>query len=177
LSTATSAEAFQQQVFAVGFVREKHSMFESISGGGAAGVFPCPQCAETIDASAGFCRFCGAAVDAGAAAEAAEQMGRVNQACSDASFLKIMAIGAPVAFGVGLIPFVSMLGVLSLTFLCFAVPAMTIRWWVKFSGIQSNESDFRRARGIVIGISAVSAILVIVGVFELYGLFVFTFGH
>jgi hypothetical protein len=152
-------------------------MFESISGSGAARIFSCPKCKETIDASAEFCRFCGAPVDAGAAEEAAELLARVNQACSDAGFLKIMAIGVPVAFVVSLLPFVSLLGALSLTFLCFAVPGMAVRWWVKFSGIQSNESDFRRARGIVIGISVVSLILVIVGVIELIGLFVLTFGH
>ncbi|MGA9070352.1 MAG: zinc ribbon domain-containing protein [Terracidiphilus sp.] len=152
-------------------------MFESISGSGAARIFSCPKCKETIDTSAEFCRFCGAPIDVGAAEVAAELMAHVNQACSDAGFLKIMAIGVPVAFVVSLIPFVSLLGALALTFLCFGVPAMVIRWWVKFSSIQSNDSDFRRARGIVIGISVVSVFLFIVGVFQLIGLFVLTFGH
>jgi hypothetical protein len=123
------------------------------------------------------CRFCSAAIDAGAAEAAADAMAILNRACSDASYLKAMAIGVPVAFIVSLLPFVSLLGALSLTFLCFAVPVMSIRWWVKFNDIQSNESDFRRARGIVIGISIVSVILVIVGVIQLIGLFVLTFGH
>ncbi len=152
-------------------------MFESISGNDGARIFPCPKCKETIDTSAEFCRFCGAPVDAGAAEEAAELMTRVNQACSDASFLKIMAIGVPIAFVAGLLPFVSLLGALALTFLCFAVPGMSLRWWIKFKGIQSNEPDFRRARGIVLGISVVSILLVIGGVIELIGLFVITFGH
>lgn len=152
-------------------------MFESISSSGAARVFPCPNCKETIDTSAEFCRFCGAPVDAGAAEKDAEILALVNQACSDAGYLKIMAIGVPIAFVVGLLPFVSLLGALALTFLCFAVPGMCIRWWIKFKGIQSDESDFRRARGIVIGISVVSVILVIVGVIQLIGLFVMTFGH
>jgi hypothetical protein len=140
-------------------------------------VFQCPVCKETIDTSAQKCRFCSATIDVGAAEAAAEAMARINQACSDASYLKVMAIGVPVAFVVGLLPFVSLLGALSLTFLCFAVPVMSIRWWVNFNGIQSNESDFRRARGIVIGISVVSIIFVIVGLIQLAGLFVLTFGH
>jgi hypothetical protein len=80
-------------------------------------------------------------------------MARVNQACSDASFLRTMAIGILVFFGLIFLPFVGFLGMLGYYFLMFAVPFMTIRWWVKFRGIDSEESDFRRARGTVLAIS------------------------
>ena len=54
------------------------------------GVFPCPNCQETINTSMQVCSFCSAPIDPAAAAASAEAFARVNQACSDASYLKIM---------------------------------------------------------------------------------------
>ncbi len=152
-------------------------MFESISGSDAARIFTCPNCKETIDTLAGFCRFCGAPVDAGAAEEAAEQMALVNQACSDASFLKIMAIGVPLSFVISFLPIVSMLGAWSLIFFCFAVPAMTARWWIKFSRLPSDDTEFRRARKTANLLSVLSAILFFAGFCLLFGMFVTLFKH
>jgi hypothetical protein len=57
-----------------------------------AGIFECPVCKQTIDASSTKCRFCSAAIDPAAAEAAAEKMAKVNQAFSDASFLRTMAL-------------------------------------------------------------------------------------
>ncbi len=140
-------------------------------------VFQCPKCKETIDTSESECRFCHAAIDADVAEEAAEVMAKVNQACSDASFLKVMAVAVVVSFAFSFVPFVSFLGLWALIFLLFAVPVMLVRWWVKFSSLQTNESDFSRARGIVIGISVPGLFFPFIGLFLLFGMLVRSFGH
>jgi len=139
-------------------------------------VFQCPKCKETIDTSEPECRFCHAPIDEGAAEAAAEVMAKVNQACSDASYLKVMAIAVLVTFVLSFVPFVSFLGTCALIFLLFAVPIMLVRWWVKFGSLQTSEQDFSRARGIVIGISIPGALLPFIGLFLLFGMFVSLFG-
>jgi len=126
-------------------------------------VFQCPNCNETIDASAQQCRFCSAPVDARAAQAAADVMVKVNQACSDASYLKTAGGAILVAFVFRFVPIVSGLGSLAFLVLLVAVPAMAIRWWIKFSGIVTDETDFHRARRTVAAIGIpVSLVLVIV---------------
>jgi hypothetical protein len=119
-----------------------------------AGIFECPVCKQTIDASSTQCRFCSAAIDPVEAEAAAEKMARVNQACSDASFLRTMAISILAFFVIMFIPFMALLGLCGYYFLMFAVPIMTIRWWVKFHSIRTDDRDFKRARVTVIVISA-----------------------
>jgi hypothetical protein len=151
-------------------------MFESMGITASARVFPCPECKETIDTSAKFCRFCGTPVDAGAAEEAAEAMAKVNQACSDASYLTVMAIAIPISIALSLAPIVGFLGYWSLIFLLFAVPAMAVRWWIKFGQIQSIDPDFCRARQTIVVISIPGVILPFIGLFLLYGM-LSTLGH
>ena len=64
-----------------------------------------------------------------------------------------MAISILVFFGVTFIPFVGLLGICGYYFLMFAVPIMTIRWWIKFHAIRSDDRDFKRARTTVIVVS------------------------
>ncbi len=122
------------------------------------GIFECPVCKQTIDASAAQCRFCSSPVDPVVAQVAAERMARINQACSDASFLRTAAISVLVFIGVMFIPFMGLLGIVGYYFLLVAVPFLAIRWWVRFGRIQADDSDFRRARVTVIVISALIVI-------------------
>jgi hypothetical protein len=115
-----------------------------------AGIFECPVCKQTIDSSSTKCRFCSATIDPAAAEIAAEKMAKVNQACSDASFLRTMAIAILGFLGLMFLPILNMLGSLGYDFLVFAVPFMTIRWWVKFGAIHVDDRDFKRAKGTVI---------------------------
>lgn len=119
-----------------------------------AGIFECPVCKQTIDASSTKCRFCSAVIDPAVAEAATEKMALVNQACSDASFLRTMAIAFLVFIGLMFFPFMGLLGVAGYYFLMFAVPIMTIRWWFKFHAIRVDDRDFKRARTTVIVISA-----------------------
>jgi len=128
----------------------------------------CPSCNETIDASSQQCRFCLAPIDPVAAQAAADVMSKVNQACSDASFVKTAAGAILVAFVLRFVPLVSGLGNLAFFVLLIAVPAMAIRWWVKFSGIKTDEADFRRAKKTVaaVGIPITIVLLAVLILFS-----------
>ncbi len=116
-------------------------------------VFECPQCKETIDAAEKQCRFCGAAIDAEAAEKAAAVMARVNQACSDASYLRVAAVATLVFLGLMFLPFFSWYGTWGFYILVVAVPVMAMRWWARFFRIETDDHDFIRARRTVAVIS------------------------
>lgn len=59
------------------------------------------------------------------------------------------------------IPFMSLLGVVGYYFLLIAVPFLTIRWWIKFYRIRTDDRDFRRARITVIVISVLVLIPIV----------------
>ena len=107
--------------------------------------FPCPSCKEIINDSMKECRFCGAPVDPAAAASLADVQAQVNQACSDASYIKTTAYVMMAALGLSLIPFIPVVGwAFFITFL--AVIAMLVRWWIKFGGLESRDPDFKSAK-------------------------------
>jgi hypothetical protein len=88
-------------------------MSDGFSIGAALGepsIFDCPNCKETIDANAETCRFCGMKVDREAALKAAALLARINQACSDASYMKSTALALPVFFVLRFVPFISFVG-------------------------------------------------------------------
>jgi hypothetical protein len=107
--------------------------------------FPCPNCHEIIDESADKCRFCLTTIDRAQSVASADFQAKVNQACSDASFLRIAA-GAMIGFMVlswFRIFFMFFWGFLAIFVL---VPVLLIRWQVKFSRIRTNDPDYRKAR-------------------------------
>ncbi len=121
-------------------------------------VFQCPKCKETINTSLQQCPFCATPIDFRAAQAAAEIMDRVNQGCSDASYLRIIAGMMLACFGLSFVPVLGNIAVLGLTFLVFAVPVMAIRWWVKFGAVRADDSEFCRAKRttmVAVGIWAI----------------------
>src|SRR3954447_16393007 len=125
-------------------------------------IFQCPACNETIDSSADACRFCGVTVDHEAASKLAEVLAKVNQACSDASYLRSTSLTLPVFFVLRFIPFGSMLGGLGFVGLSFVIPIWGMRWWLKFGKLDSRDPEFRSARTTVKAASLiVLAVLVV----------------
>jgi len=119
-------------------------------------VFPCPNCRETINTSVHECPFCSTSIDPAAAEQSAATTSKISQACSDASYLKIM-LGILIPFGVLIFfPFLGLAGIVGFVFIKYAVPLMTIRWWVKHGRLKTTDSDFRSARNTVILVSAIS---------------------
>jgi hypothetical protein len=124
-------------------------------------VFPCPNCCETINTSVQQCPFCSAPVDRAAAEQSAAITSKISQACSDASYLRIM-LGILLPFGVMIFfPFLGLAGLVGFVFIKYAVPLMTIRWWVKYGRLKPTDSDFRSARGTVILVSAISFLVLL----------------
>ena len=107
--------------------------------------FPCPNCKEIINDSMAHCRYCNAPVDPQAAAEAASLQSRVNQACSDASYLKTAALVMWAFLSLSFIPFVPLVS-WAFLFTFVAVLVMIIRWQLKFGRIKTDDPDYPRAR-------------------------------
>ena len=112
----------------------------------AVSVFPCPNCRETINTSVSRCPFCSAPIDPIAAQASADATAKISRACSDASYLKIMAGSALGFFGLRFVPLLMHIGWLGFTFLEFAIPFMCIRWWFKYGSIQTGDPDFVDAK-------------------------------
>jgi len=115
----------------------------------ASTLFQCPKCNETIDNTSETCRFCGQAVDYAAAVKAAEVLSKVNQACSDASYMKSCALALPVFFVLRYVPFFAGLGGIGLLGLSIGIPIWALRWWLKYGSLQSDDTEFLRARKTV----------------------------
>jgi hypothetical protein len=106
--------------------------------------FPCPSCKEIINDRAEQCRYCGAPVDKAVAKFAAEVQGKVNQAYSDASYLKTAAYLMWSFLAVSLIPFVPWV-IYAFMFTFLAVIVMIIRWQLVFSNINTIDADYKKA--------------------------------
>jgi hypothetical protein len=112
-------------------------------------IFECPACKETIDAKAETCRFCGVKVDHEAALRAAVVLAKVNQACSDASYMKSTALTLPVFFALRFVPFIALVGTVGFWVLLVALPFWALRWLLKYRGLESDDAEFRKARNTV----------------------------
>ncbi len=136
-------------------------MSGGLSLSSAVEVFPCPNCKETINTSMSQCTYCGAPVDHSAALLSAAETSRISQACSDASYLKIMAWSILVCFGIFFIPLVGFIGAVGFWFLRIALPVMVVRWWYKFGRIKTDDSDFPSAKRAVIIVSVVAVLVLL----------------
>jgi Flp pilus assembly protein TadB len=105
--------------------------------------FPCPNCNEMISENAAQCRFCSVPIDAGVAELSARKQEQVNQACSDASYLRATAVAIHVFLVASL--------VFGMVFWAFVITFwlgvfLLIRWQLNFSNLQTNDPDFPKAR-------------------------------
>jgi len=87
---------------------------------------------------------------------AANLMAKVNQACSDASYLKIAAVAMLAFIGMMFVPFLGLVGFGGYYFLMFAIPVLVIRWWIKFGRIKSDDKEFGSGKTIVIVITVLA---------------------
>jgi hypothetical protein len=108
--------------------------------------FPCPNCNEIINETMQTCRFCAKPIDLQAAAAAAEIQGRVNRACSDASFLRTAAAAMFVLLALSIIPFISLVTYLGFIITFFVVLVLLVRWQIKFGSLQTRDVDYQGAK-------------------------------
>jgi hypothetical protein len=116
-------------------------------------VFECPSCRQTINTSLSQCSYCSTPIDPQAAEAAAVLTTKVSQACSDASYVRILAGSLVVFWLLTIVPFMGLIGVVGYYVLLVLVPVLAIRWWMRFSSLRSVDPDFRRAkRNVVIAL-------------------------
>jgi len=140
-------------------------MAQGLSLSSVVHVFPCPNCKQTINTSMQTCTFCSTPIDHNAAESSADVFAQVNQACSDASYLKILVGAAPTLYLAALfIPFIGFAAILGFRFLELAIPFLTVRWWIKFGSLKTDDSDFVRARRIVWWTSIGSGVFLVLAV-------------
>jgi len=121
--------------------------------------FPCPNCNEIINDSMTECRYCSVPIDPGVAQMVADKQEKVNHACSDASYLRTAAIAMYVFLGLSFIPVLPG-GAWGFVIVFVVVIVLLIRWQIKFSGLVTNDADYKKARSSWV----VSLILLIVAV-------------
>lgn len=103
-------------------------------------VFECPSCGQTINTSMAQCPYCSAAVDPVAAVVAAELTSKVSQACSDASYVRIVAGTIVVFFLLFLVPFLGIVGLAGYYVLLVLVPILVGRWLLKYATLRTRTA-------------------------------------
>ena len=107
--------------------------------------FPCPSCQQIITDDATQCRYCGAPVDRAVAQAAADTQDKVNQAYSDASFLRTAAAGMWVLLALSLLPFVPFV-YYGFVFTFLVVIFLFVRWQVRFANVNTADPDYAKAK-------------------------------
>jgi Ca2+/Na+ antiporter len=127
------------------------------------GIFDCPKCKQTIDASAVSCRFCGAHIDSDIALKSAALLAKANQAISEASFMRTVAFSLPVFFVLRFVPLISMLGELGFVGITIVLPIWGVVWWFRYNALEYDDAEFKKARRTVL-----IATIVVAAVFVLF---------
>jgi hypothetical protein len=107
--------------------------------------FPCPSCKEIINDRAERCKYCDAPIDKGVAQFAAEVQSKVNQAYSDASYLKTAAFALLTLLALSMLPFVPFL-FYGAVIIFFVLIVLIVRWQMKFSNINTPDPDYQKAK-------------------------------
>lgn len=109
-------------------------------------VFQCPNCREFINTTMTHCSYCGVSVDANAAHTAAQNQQVVASACHDANYAKILARAFAAFYFISWIPVLGGFASLGWVALLFIVPILLVRWWVKYSKLQTADADYEKAK-------------------------------
>ena len=105
--------------------------------------FRCPNCNEMISETATHCRFCSLPIDRGVAELIAGRQELVNQAYSDASYLRRTAVAMYVFLAFGTILTIGYWAFL-LTF--WMGVFLLVRWQLKFGDLLTNDPDYAKAK-------------------------------
>jgi len=145
-------------------------------------VFACPHCGCTMNTTQSRCPVCSTTIDRETAQTAADALSVLDQAVSDASYIRIVAVtilaAVPTGYGWlvqnhvspaffmygthvlrGAPAMLYAAGLVMALGMC-GVAVMCLRWWVRFAGLNSPDADFVVARRRVIFSSVGSALVV-----------------
>ena len=106
-------------------------------------ILPCPSCGEMIYSDTTKCRFCSAPVDSAAAAVAADNQAKVNNACNQAKWIRNIA-GAMWAF----LAVSQIWGTVTVVFLVFffLIPLSLIYCQISYGRLTTADPDYKRAK-------------------------------
>ena len=107
--------------------------------------FPCPNCKEIINDSMTQCRFCSVPVDPNVAQLIAERQEKANNAYSDASYLRTAAIAMYAFLGLSFVPFLPLVS-WGFFIIFIIVIVLLVRWQIRYSGLVTDDADFKSAR-------------------------------
>jgi hypothetical protein len=112
--------------------------------------FRCVSCGEYINTSMTQCRYCEAPIDPEVARMVSVEQDKVNNACSEASYIKSIAVVLVVACGLSFLP-IPVVSTVAFLFFCatyLAVPVMVLRWQLKFGQLRSSDPDYAKAKKV-----------------------------
>lgn len=107
--------------------------------------FPCPNCKEIINDSMTQCRFCSVPVDPNVAQLIADRQEKANHAYSDASYLRTAAIAMYAFLGLSFVPFLPLVS-WGFFIIFIIVIVLLVRWQIRYSGLVTDDADFKSAR-------------------------------
>ena len=107
--------------------------------------FPCPNCKEIINDSMTQCRFCSVPVDPSVAQLIADRQEKANHAYSDASYLRTAAIAMYAFLGLSFVPFLPLV-YWGFFIIFIVVIVLLVRWQIRYSGLITDDADFKSAR-------------------------------
>jgi hypothetical protein len=129
--------------------------------------FRCVSCGEYINTSMTQCRYCEAPIDREVARFVSLEQDKVNNACSEASHIKSIAVVLVIACLVSFLP-VPLISTVAFIFFCgtyLAVPVMSLRWQIRFGQLRSSDPDYAKAKKVRLvalllwGVSSIPLIL------------------
>lgn len=105
----------------------------------------CRNCLEIINAALTNCHYCGALVEP----DATPTEPTLAQAAGDARILKLLARAELVLFVLSFFPYLSF-AFFGFLILLVGVPALCLRWWIKYRPLRGAGRDYETAQSDVI---------------------------
>jgi hypothetical protein len=91
------------------------------------------------------CRFCSVPVDPSVAQLIADRQEKANHAYSDASYLRTAAIAMYAFLGLSFVPFLPLV-YWGFFIIFIVVIVLLVRWQIRYSGLITDDADFKSAR-------------------------------
>jgi len=109
----------------------------------------CPNCMGAMEANAAVCPLCGLPVDWKSVQEAKALQSLTGKACRSAGHLKISAAALIACYLLHFLPIIDIPAIVGLLVLLVILPGWSLRWWEKYSKIESTNPEFTKARKTV----------------------------
>jgi hypothetical protein len=108
--------------------------------------FRCPSCREYINTDMAECRYCSAPVDPAIAAQLAGRQRAVNEAVSEAGFLRAYGRTCAGAFLISFLPLARCVAFPVFLVTAVILPFLLVRWRVRYWPLNFPDPDFKEAR-------------------------------